>query len=260
MSECRGCGKATRDQAYACDDCADELGRALSEVPWLEIELEVTISRQKGAVYDGSNTAGAETPTPVHWAAAEARTHLRGMLVSWIKLCAEEGVRSSDSRPGLPADTLTDMARWLLWRVDGLALHEAGAEAVEELTSAVAHCHRFIDIRPERHYVGPCPACERDMYAVKVEAGITCQGCGESHSVTDLREWMNKQIGGRLVTAREGATLLSRYGLETKQGTIDKWRERKRLTELGHTTAGHRVYLWEELLTLAQHAATRMGA
>lgn len=256
MSECR-CGKATRDEAYVCDPCGDDLGKALGDVPWLDVELEVTITRQKGATYDGSNTAGAETPTPVHWAAAEVRQHLHGLLVSWIRMCAEEGVRSTDHRPGLPEDNLTAMARWLLWRVDGLQLHEAGSDAVDEITSAVAHCHRLIDRPPERRYIGPCRVCERDMYALTLGTNVTCDGCGATFSVEALRQWMNAQIAGRLVTAHEGAMLLSRFGLETKQGTIDKWRERKRLAEHSHNAKGHRLYLWDELLTLAQHAEVR---
>jgi hypothetical protein len=258
VSQCR-CGKPTRDEAYVCDDCTDDLGRALGDVTWLDRELEVTITRQKAATYDGSSAAGADIPTPVNWAASEARTHLHALLVLWVRLCSEEGVRSTDSRHGLPEDNLTSMSHWLLWRVDGLALHEAGSDAVDELTSAVAHCHRLIDRRPERRFLGPCN-CGRDLYAATAVKSVVCEHCGQDYDTEALREMMFRQVTGRLVTAREGATLLSRFGLETKQGTIDKWRERKRLAERGHNARDHRLYLWEDLLALAQHADARTGA
>jgi hypothetical protein len=147
----------------------------------------------------------------------------------------------------------------MLWRVDGLALHEAGSDAVDELVSAVAHCHRLIDRRPERKFLGPCN-CGRDLYAATAVKSVVCEHCGQDYDTEALREMMFSQVTGRLVTAREGATLLSRFGLETKQGTIDKWRERKRLAERGHNARDHRLYLWEDLLALAQHADTRAGA
>jgi hypothetical protein len=89
---------------------------------------------------------------------------------------------------------------------------------------------------------------------------VVCEHCGQDYDTEALREMMFRQVTGRLVTAREGATLLSRFGLETKQGTIDKWRERKRLAERGHNARDHRLYLWEDLLALAQHADARTGA
>ena len=71
MSECK-CGRETRDDAYGCDHCGDLLARALGDVPWLDGELEVTTSRQKGLDYRkvGGGKGGkkdAERPLPVSW-------------------------------------------------------------------------------------------------------------------------------------------------------------------------------------------------
>ena len=259
VSECR-CGRPTRDEAYACDKCGDDLAKALGDVPWIDEQIDITITRQKGATYDGSSVAGAEVPSPVNWAASDAREHLRGILVLWVRLCAEEHVRSEYGNRGLPTDDLPAISRWLLWRVDGLLLHEAGCDAVDEITSAVAHCHRLIDRPPERHYVGPCKGCKRDLYTPALQKAATCGLCGETTSTEDMQAQLTNELATRLVTAREGATLLSRFGLETKQGTIDKWHERKLITEHGHNAKGHRLYLWPDLRTLAQHAASRVGA
>src|SRR5689334_20695038 len=106
MNECR-CGRPTRDAAYGCDACGDDLARALGDVPWLDEELEVTITRQQGIDYrrSGGGKGGkkpAERPLPGNWTASEARTHLKALLVLWTRLCDEEDVRSSDPRNGLP--------------------------------------------------------------------------------------------------------------------------------------------------------------
>jgi len=256
MTTCR-CDRPTRDDAYVCDDCADELGRALGDVTWLVEELETTITKQRGKTESGGGGASAEKPLPYHEAAAEALRNLRALLVLWVRFCSEEGVRSSDPRDGLPEDNLPAMSRWLLWRVDGLTLHDIGPEAHDEITNAVATCRRVIDRAPERQYVGPC-ACGRDLYRKPGAQVVRCRFCEAEYDADALTNSLRDQIMGRLVTAREGATLLSRFDLETKQATIDKWRERKRLVERGHNTRGHRLYLFDELLTLAaQHAPPR---
>lgn len=257
-NECR-CGKPARDAAYVCDDCAHTLSVALGEVPWLEDELEVTISGQKGATYNGSTSRGAERPSPVNWGASEARAHLKALLVSWALFCDAEGVRNASPHPGMPTDTLSGLSRWLLWRVDGLTLHDIGPEAVDEITDAVARCHRFVDRPPERKYAGPCP-CGRDLYHKPGAVEATCQACGESHEVGRLYADMRARVMGRLVTAREGATLLSRFELETQQATIDKWRERNLIVARAHNSAGHRMYLFDELLTLATRRAEKRSA
>ena len=60
----------------------------------------------------------------------------------------------------MPDDNLPALSRWLLWRVDGLALHDIGPEVVVEVTSAVAHCHRLIDRPADRQYLGVCDVCQ----------------------------------------------------------------------------------------------------
>lgn len=257
-NECR-CGKPTRDAAYVCDSCLDSLGRALGDVAWLAEEMPTTIGRQKGVSYEGSTSRGAETPSPVHWGASEAWDHLKALLVSWALFCDAEGVRSTDTRTGMPQDTHVALSRWLLWRVDGLGLHDIGIEAVEEITSAVAHCHRLVDRPPEKRYAGPC-TCGRDLYHRPGATEVTCGLCGEEHNVAGVYEAMRAKVLGRLVTAREGATLLSRFDLETKQGTIDKWRERKIIAERGHNTEGHRLYLIDDLILQATRHAQKQSA
>jgi hypothetical protein len=215
MSECR-CGRTTRDDAYVCDDCADKLGRALGDIAWLDEELETTIGRQAGQQYTGGSRS-AEVPLPVNWGASEARTHLHAMLVLWVRFCDEEGVRSSDPRATFPADNLTALSRWLLWRVDGLTLHDIGSEAVDEITSAVAHCHRAIDIPAAKHYMGTCDGCESPLWAKPKAATVKCRRCGEEFPTEGRREALETEamdkLMDRLFTASEAALILCAHGL-----------------------------------------------
>lgn len=232
-NECR-CGKPTRDAAYVCETCAESLSVALGEVPWLTEELDISITGQKAATYSGHNARGAETPSPVHWGASEARTHLKALLVSWARFCDDEAVRNASPHPGLPADNLPALSRWLLWRVDGLTLNEIGSDAVDEITSAVAHCHRVIDRPADRQYLGACEECDDGrLYARPGGALARCDYCGTTVEAQKLRDRMLDELDDRLCTAAEIARLSTYLGLradrETVRKRINQWHKRERI-------------------------------
>lgn len=213
-NRCR-CDRPTRNDAYVCDHCADELGKALGDVAWLAEELEVTIGRESAQQYTGGSRS-AEKPLPLNWGASEARTHLKALLVSWALFCAAEGVRSTDTRPGMPADDLVALSRWLLWRVDGLMLHDIGPDAVDEITSAVAHCHRAVDIPVEKQYMGACDACETPLWARARAQVVVCKRCAAEFPTEGRRSALEDQamdkLMDRLFTASESALILCAHG------------------------------------------------
>lgn len=232
-TECR-CGKPTRDNSYVCDDCLQTLSVALGEVPWLDEELDITITGQKAATYNGNTSRGAETPSPVHWGASEARGHLKALLVSWALFCAQDGIRNSSPQQGLPDDTLTALSRWMLWRVDGLGLHEIGPDAVDEITGAVAHCHRLIDRPADRQYLGTCDTCETGrLYARSGSTWARCDSCDLAEPAEPRRARLLDELDDRLCTAAEIAHLSTYLNLradrETVRKRINQWHARKRI-------------------------------
>lgn len=245
-NECIRCERPARDAAYCCDQCADSLAKALGDVPWLDEQLDITISRQQGIDYRrGSGGKGAkkpaERPLPYSTGASDARTALRGLLVSWVRFCSEEGVRHRERDDALPADTLIAMSRWMLWRVDGLMLHDIAADAIDELTSAVAHCHRLVDRPADRWFAGPCNECDTDLYAKAGSRSVTCKGCGLVYDVAERREWLWNAAQDHLATASEIARAVVVWGNPTAGEAklvdrIRKWAERALLVPHGHVT------------------------
>jgi hypothetical protein len=211
------------------------LARSLGDVPWLTEELEVTISRQKGVDYRGVGGSGStERTLPVVWGASEARTHLKALLVSWALFCASEGVRSSDPRPEMPADNLPALSRWLMWRVDGLMLNDIAPEAIDEITGAVAHCHRLIDRPADRQYLGDCTGCGvGKLYARAGSEWARCDECGEGVQAQTLRDDLLAKLDDRLCTAAEIARLSTYLGLRADRDQVRKrinqWHLRGRL-------------------------------
>lgn len=250
------CGKPTRDNAYVCDECLTDLAKALGDVPWLVEQLDITLTKARGVDYAAmGGSPSSEKPMMLPFAAYEASGQLRQALVMWVRFCDEESVRHQSPKVGLPADTLQAMSAWLLWRVDGLGLSDLGSDAVSEITRAVGRARSVIDRPAERKYAGPCE-CGRDLYS-KPGAKLTkCKGCEREYDVEAMVSWMRAGVLGRLVTAREGTTLLGRFDLPTKQDTIDKWHERKRIVDHGSNAEGKRLYLIDDLIGLAaQHAS-----
>lgn len=238
------CGRPTTE--YFCQHCGDELARALGDVPALEEELETTISRQQGVDYRSAGGSGGkptERPSPVHWGASEARTHLKALLVSWALFCEAEGIRNSSPYPGLPEDNLRALSAWLMWRVDGLALHDIGADAVEEITSAVAHCHRLIDRPADRQYLGNCQQqdCLGRLYARPGAAVAKCDDCATPVQADTLREGLLAELDDRLCTASEIARLSTYLGLkadrEQVRKRINQWNARGLLDKHPSVTA-----------------------
>lgn len=256
MTTCQ-CGTPTRDDAYVCDGCLNDLTRVLAETPWLAGELETTIAGERGVDYSAlGGSPSSETPSPVNVPALEARRAYRHALVMAVRFCSEERVRHQAPNEHQPVDSLESMSRWLMWRVDGLAFNDMAHEFLTDIVRSARACRRAVDRRPERRYAGPCQ-CGRDLYTKPGAIETTCRDCGTTYNVAELYEWMREGVRGRLVTAREGSTLLGRFDLPTPQGTIDQWHLRGRIVDRGHDTAGRRMYLIDDLLTLAAQSTSK---
>jgi hypothetical protein len=236
--------RSTATWSHVCQRCCDRLSVALGDVGALWVELDLVLTRQ--ARYSDPEGRGGDKALPFNPTASELGWVLRNTLSTWCRLIAEERGRV------LPTtDTPAAVAGWLLHHTGWLRHHRAGAEAVEEITSAVNQIRQAVDRPAERIYAGPCADCGGDMYGKPEAASVQCRPCGLEYDVAEMRDWMRAQVYGRLVTAREGVVLLSRFGLPVAQKTIDKWHERKRVTDHGHDPDGKRLYLFDDLVTLA---------
>lgn len=231
-------------EGHVCTGCSGRLERALGDIPALTEELDTVLTKQ--ARYAAADARRGERSLPFSPEASELGWVLRNTLATWCRLIAEE---RGKELPG--NDTPAAMARWLLSHVEWLRHHRAGHEAVEEITSVVRQVRKAIDRPAPRIYVGPCGECSTDMYGRPDSLSVKCRNCGEESDVNERWAWMLAQVNGKLVTAKEGAALLSRFGLTTQQKTIDKWHERKRLVDHKTDAEGRLLYLFDDLVALA---------
>lgn len=235
-------------EGHVCTHCSGRLDRALGDIPALWDELDTVLTKQ--ARYAAAEARRGERALPFNPDASELGWVLRNTLSTWCRLIAEERGRK------LPAgDTPPTVAKWLLSHVEWLRHHRAGAEAVEEITSVVKQIRKAVDRPAERIYAGPCKDCGGDMYAKPGAASVDCRPCGLNYDVTEMVEWMRNEARGRLVTAKEGAVLLSRFGLTTTRNRIDLWHHRKLITASGHDADGRQLFLIDDLIDRAARLA-----
>lgn len=254
MTTCELCPKPTRDDAYACDDCIQTAFVALGDIPWLNAELDTTIAKQRAAT-SGGGAPSAEKALPLHMPAVEKRDRLRAELVAAVRFCTEEGVRHSSPNDDLPSDDLPAISRWLMWRCDGLALNDMGPQILAGIVEAARACQRVIDNPPERAYAGPCHECKRDLYHQPKAVQVKCSGCGSTWDRAELMEWMREQVEDQLVSTREAATLLCRFGIETQQDTVKKWGQRNLLIPHATDAHGRSRYRFGDVLDVATRRA-----
>ncbi len=275
------CGKTTRDEAYVCDTCLDKLSRTLGDLPNLLEELDTTITRQRSAGQTGDARPSGERPLPWHDKAAEAKRDLHGLLATWARFCDEEQVRHSSPRDGLPADDTNAIGRWLMWRVDGLAFHDLGNQAVTEITDAAESCWRIVFWKPRnRVYLGPCGfgetsievgetiECPGDVYLDPEDPHSQsfgkCDFCNRPVNAADRQHEMECALADRLCTAAEIARMAVHLGLEQPREAIrnrvNQWHKRKQITASAHDRDGNPMFRYGDVRILLAGEHARRGA
>lgn len=226
--ECETCGRTVADGATICVGCAYKLDAAIADVAayrGLAYDLELAITRQTQFGTKGGGSRATETPVAFDQRASEAAQHLKGVLVTWAILIAEE------TGAELPADDLARIAAWLRPRVGWLRHHVAGAEAWDEILQAVKEARHVVDRPAETLYAGPCDTCERALYARPGAAYVTCRTpeCdGLEYPVEDRRRWMRDQCEDLIGGASYVAAVCAGLGVKVSPSAIRKWAEPKR--------------------------------
>src|SRR5690606_22826324 len=153
------------------------------------------------------------------------------------------------------------------WRVDGLGLHDIGPEAVDEITDAVAGCHRVIDRRPDRWYAGPCTAGAdegqggTDPYALRSGGTVACRRGEAVYDVADRRKWLLEEAEDRLAHATEIARAVSWLGATPlTPDRVRQWAARERLTAKAHDSRGRALYRIGDAIDLLAADTVARGA
>jgi hypothetical protein len=219
------CGRPTTN-AFVCDPCADGFANDLKAlIDWLDDDLETCISGAKGVRYsNGAPRGGGDPGLRVNWRATELYRQLQRALCDAVDHCIEAKVRHVATTDTDPSRTITAMASWLCWRIDGLALDPAGPRHVAAIGGLVDKAKAVAAWEPpERRFLGPCEICgQGHVYAEDEALEAICDRC-ETAFAADLRRVdMLKTMDQMLFDAAEIANLSTYLGLRKDREKVRK--------------------------------------
>lgn len=254
------CDRPRPGDRQVCRACEADLQRALAAVPELAAELDTTLARQSGSGPTGSTAGSRERPLPYDPRASEAVAVLRNTLVGWARILLHE----YEEDP--PGDAVTDLAPWLLKRLQRLAGHAAAEEAVDEICAAVRAAWRVVDRRPDRQFAGYCPGCSVALYVRPGAIQARCRDC-DADPVDVREQWdgLAAQIDDQLFQAATMAAILGQLGRPVPAGTIRRWAwagteeepVTPRLFARGHDRSGRPLYRVSDVLALREEGEER---
>lgn len=219
-AEC-SCGKPTRDGAYVCETCLDEMTRDLRDLiptsadnPGLWGELRSALAGERGIDYralGGASGGSDATGLVIDELAVGRGRRAQKLLRSTVRACMAVGVEHKAPTGWTPqsVDSVPAMAEWLLWRVTGMAWHPEFAALPKDLGRAVDAIRTTVMPPPHRQWLGSCslPLCRGSMFARRDETFATCNVCGSWVEAKALRDWLVSEIEDQLCTASEIADL-----------------------------------------------------
>lgn len=165
--------------------------------------------------------------------AAEIGAVVTRSLRALVLVCMEARVPYID--PAGPVDLssrlVPAMVEWLLWRVDGIALHPEAAQHAQHVFEAVEAARWVVD-RPEtRQQLGDClvPDCPGHLTATPYATYAHCDHEGHAVEAQPLRDQLLDDLDDRLCTAAEIARLSTYLQLRQPRDAV-----RKRVNQWGH--------------------------
>jgi len=193
--------------------------RPRQQEPGLWANLQSVIAGERGVDYrtlgggSGATEKGlVETGIRLDENATKRARQVERVLTRLVRDCM--GRRVSHTGPSsatpAPAELVPEMARWLMWRLDAMALHPAFASSARDLSKAVDGARWSVMPLPNRQWLGPCGLtedCTGSMFARRDETFATCNKCDAWIEAVVRRNWLIGELENRVLTPKEIADL-----------------------------------------------------
>lgn len=196
---------------------------------WLTFLIQAATGQTRLGESAGRSTDKG-SPMLCNLRASDLLDDVRNMLTTWIRdLCETRGI---ECEPLMPSEV--SMAAWLLAHVDGIALHPAADEFLDELKQRVREIERMIN-RPEPSLAfGRCPTmltigngtrqCDALLSADREAIEIQCRGCKTTFEVKTLIRQRLDEVAGWLFNAREVLDIMAAISEPVPARTWQHWR------------------------------------
>lgn len=241
-AQCCACHATTGDGTYLCTPCLRDLREGVSDVSWLDAELEVTYLRLDRFTAQTSTSRSAERPLPWNDRASRVRAELRSTLAMWARAMATHDQDARD--PYQPENA----GRWLARNLVALRTHPDAGAGYHELTRAVNRAKETVDRPLDLLAYGVCDVddCVGFLYAPPGREVIECPKCGTEHKAAERRAWMMAYVRGQKGTSAEVAGMLRMAGVRVTSNAVRKMGDNQKVEVLHSTTSeGRAVRLYK---------------
>lgn len=256
---CDMCTSPVADLAHICTRCTRPLAVDLADIPELDHELDITVSRRARIGAGGGGGRGNEKPLPVNLDADQHGRQLKQTLTSWAHLIADQrGIPR-------PLDGLTPAARWMVGHIEWLRHHPAAGDAVTEIREAVHQVRRAIDRPLDRAYAGPCNECGTALYGKPDAVEVACRGCATPdgatlvYDLTERRDWMLDAMVDMELPAADIARALTSLVRPIAPALLYTWVKRKKLQPTGTDERGKTLFRLGDVAELMDATTLKAG-
>jgi hypothetical protein len=246
-----------------CDTCRADLEKHLAETPWLNEQLDISLTRIKGVDYrSGGEPRGTETPLPWNDRASRARHELKNELVGWVRI-----VKMGSET--WPRDDLVSIAAWLQSRLNTIAKRDDAWVICEEVGAAFISAEGVVFAKPrQRHFIGPCEGeildddaeiaeieCMGEIWLTEGANVAECDMCLRAYDPDAAIRARDEALKDRLFTLVEIARLAHRtFGQPEARvlNTAKGWQKRHQITAHSHVEGAARFRYQDVLDKLAR--------
>lgn len=203
--------------AYLFIRIADDLERYMPELTAIA-HKHITRARP-----DELKTRTNTQPLPLDPQALTEADEIRDTVYAWLFALAQTEGRRIDWYQA----SWTAVAEYVRDRVQRLLRWEESPAMLDELTDACRRAERLIDGPQPHPLVGPCPACNRAVYAPAHVPEPKCRHCGETLDRAERLETMRARASQLWLPRAKALHLAATItGQRIKPDTLTKWAQR----------------------------------
>lgn len=222
-----------------CRYCAATVYMALTQVPDLLRELEVTTTRQARQAAPARGASGGPRPLVFNAASAGLADELTALLCRAV---------ATPGRTQASALTAHAAAAELYAHLPRYA--HPGAEWPARLLHLRERGYAAVDRAPDVRVLGMCD-CGAPLRTGRTSGALRCRSCTAEYDITALVEARIRAVEDRWVTPREAVALFEVLGVKLPESTVRTWGKRRELHPI--TREPTRYVLGDVLRTWETH-------
>lgn len=248
MTSLCGCTRPLPSGWNLCKTCRNDLTKHLRGIPFIEQELETSLTHDHGIDYRTlGGSKSTDVPLPGNARVARTLQALQRTLATWATTITITGDET-------PSNKLRDLSAWLLKHTDRIAKHDQSWDAFTQITGRCQDARWLIYTTPaDKEWIGRCEGqiqddgdeitethCDGHIWNDPARPEGWCDQCGREYDAATKRREALDKLEDHIMTAGQIATAAISIGHALHKATrervraiIPMWNKRGRIAVKG---------------------------